>query len=286
LPEFLDSGDEWINDNPELIKLCKRAKAHKGALGWQGKLSNIQFLSKLLSLIGLKLKSRKVGQSMRCYHIDKEVINDPVRLQVLACIEQKFLETPAENLTESDWENAKNEAYGVSLENAPQTHTEHDVQAETPDSNFVYRNQGSGVSRNSEEKASKTEGDLGSSHVAISTPFGSELEQLVEALPFVETADEFAAVIKGSPMEAVGDAIALSGNQPRRKQLEGWLKALQKPVTQDCSQIPPGKLLRGNKHCYVGQIAEIFKTLKNYYETSLGSIPRIEVERGDWSFIS
>jgi hypothetical protein len=57
--------------------------------------------------------------------------------------------------------------------------------------------------------------------------FGSEIEQLMEALPFVETADEFAAVIEGSPVEVVEDAIALSGNQPRRRQLEQWHQALK-----------------------------------------------------------
>jgi len=57
--------------------------------------------------------------------------------------------------------------------------------------------------------------------------FGSEIEQLMEALPFVETADEFAAVIEGSPVEVVEDAIVLSGNQPRRRQLEHWYQALK-----------------------------------------------------------
>jgi len=227
LPEFLDASTEWSNESPELIELCKRAKAHNIALGWQGKLSNTQFLSKLLSLIGLKLKSRKVGQSVRCYHIDREVVNDPIRVQVLACIERKFAETPTENLTQIDWENAKNEAYEILSADASQPHTEQGVQAETPDPIFVYRNQGSGVSRKIEEKASEIEGDLGSSNVAIDTPLSSQLEQLVEALPFVEDAETFAAVIEGSPLEVVEDAIALSGSQPRRLQLHQWYESLK-----------------------------------------------------------
>jgi hypothetical protein len=59
---------------------------------------------------------------------------------------------------------------------------------------------------------------------------GSELEQLVEALPFVQTAEDFAAVVEDSFLEAVKEALALSGDQPRRKQLEAWLEEL--PPTQ------------------------------------------------------
>jgi hypothetical protein len=229
LPEFLDSSDEWADDTPELIQLCKKAKAHNNALGWQGKLSNIQFLGKLLKSIGLKLKSRKVGQNIRCYHINQEVVNDPIRVQVLACIERKFTETPAENLTQSDWENAINEAHGILPADVPQTHIEKSVQAETPDPNFVYRNQGSGVSTKLEEKASEIEEDLTSSNVAIEVAemgIGSELEQLIEALPFVDDAETFANVIEGSPLETVEDAIALSATLPLRSKLRGFYEAL------------------------------------------------------------
>jgi hypothetical protein len=61
---------------------------------------------------------------------------------------------------------------------------------------------------------------------------GSELEQLIEALPFVETVDDFAAVVEGSPRQAIEDAIALSGDQPRRIQLQGWLNVLNQPAEE------------------------------------------------------
>jgi len=251
LPEFLDSGDEWTNDTPELIELCKRAKAHSNALGWQGKLSNTQFLSKLLSLIGLKLKSRKLGQNIRCYHINQEVINDPIRLQVLACIEQKFTETPAEKLTQIDWENAKNEAYGILPVDAPQPHTDEGVQAETPDPIFVYRNQGSGVSRNLDEKATEIEEDLTNSNVAIEVAEGSEVEPLAkafescntvdvsiteadttigllaESLSTVESADEFKEISEWYEPTEVLDAIAASATLPLRSKLRGFYEALR-----------------------------------------------------------
>jgi hypothetical protein len=55
---------------------------------------------------------------------------------------------------------------------------------------------------------------------------GSELEQLVEALPFAESLEDFASIVEGSPLEAVEDAIALQPDQPRRRQLREWLETL------------------------------------------------------------
>jgi hypothetical protein len=55
----------------------------------------------------------------------------------------------------------------------------------------------------------------------------SELEQLVEALPFAESIEDFASIVEGSPLEAVEDAIALQPDQPRRRQLREWLEAVE-----------------------------------------------------------
>jgi hypothetical protein len=45
LPEFLDSGDEWTNDSPGLIELCKKLKRTSIATRMAGAaLSNTQFL--------------------------------------------------------------------------------------------------------------------------------------------------------------------------------------------------------------------------------------------------
>lgn len=244
LPEFLDSREEWTNDTPELVQLCKKAKAHSNALGWQGKLSNVKFLGNLLNLIGLKLKSRKIGQNIRCYHINREVVNDPIRVQVLACIERKFAETPAENLTQNDWENAKNEAHGILPVDAPQTQTEQGVQAETHDPNFVYRNQGSCVSRNLEEKASEIQEDLTSSNVAIEFAEGSEVEPLAKAfevlasttellaksLSTVESVEEFQDIAEWFEPAEVLDAIALLNDPIKQNQLEAWMAGSHNPV--------------------------------------------------------
>jgi hypothetical protein len=55
----------------------------------------------------------------------------------------------------------------------------------------------------------------------------SELEQLIEALPFADSVEDFASIVEGCSRETIENAIALSGNQPRRRQLEQWHQALK-----------------------------------------------------------
>jgi N-methylhydantoinase A/oxoprolinase/acetone carboxylase beta subunit len=64
----------------------------------------------------------------------------------------------------------------------------------------------------------------------------SELEQLVEALPFAETVEDFSLIVEGSSLEAVEEAIALSGSQPRRQQLTAWYEAIQQLASGEFSQ--------------------------------------------------
>jgi len=99
----------------------------------------------------------------------------------------------------------------------------------------------------------------------------SELEQLVEALPFAESPEDFASIIEGSPLEAVEDAIVMQDTQPRRQQLRYWLEAIQKPIEPslglkvgDCL-----KLLRG---VFEGRIARVVEVFDWGVETSLGAI--------------
>jgi hypothetical protein len=66
----------------------------------------------------------------------------------------------------------------------------------------------------------------------------SELEELIEALPFAQSPEDFVSVIEGSPLESVEDAIALQDTQPRRIQLQGWLDALAVRETAIAAQSP------------------------------------------------
>jgi hypothetical protein len=57
----------------------------------------------------------------------------------------------------------------------------------------------------------------------------SEVQELLQALPFAETVEDFTLIVEDSPLEAVEEAIALQDDQPRRQQLSQWLAALSKP---------------------------------------------------------
>jgi hypothetical protein len=64
----------------------------------------------------------------------------------------------------------------------------------------------------------------------------SELQQLLEALPFAESVEDFVSIVEDSPLETVEDAIALSGDQPRRQQLTAWYEAIQQLASGEISQ--------------------------------------------------
>jgi transcription antitermination factor NusG len=108
----------------------------------------------------------------------------------------------------------------------------------------------------------------------------SELEQLIEALPFAESIEDFASIIEDSPLEAVEDAIALSGDQPRRQQLRSWLEALQKS-SEPSLGFKLGDCLKRIKGVFEGQVAMITEVLDWGIETSLGTVAFIEISGWD-----
>jgi hypothetical protein len=72
----------------------------------------------------------------------------------------------------------------------------------------------------------------------------SELEELIEALPFAESVEDFASIIEGSPLEAVEDAFLYQEPQ-RRIQLQGWLDALavrESAIATQSSEADPIKV--------------------------------------------
>jgi hypothetical protein len=221
--QFLDPEVEWSNDSSEVLELVKQGKRHGNALGiYPGQQSNIRYLGSLLKQFGMKLKcTRKEGKDRRFYQLDQEALTDPTRLQVLACIENRFTQLE-EKL---DWESAINEAHGILPENDPLTQSGQDSQPTARTPQILYRNEVSPVSKNSDLQS---QGDREVLEAAAVQK--SELEQLIEALPFAQSPEDFASVIEGSSLQAVEDAIALSGDQPRRRQLREWLEALGESV--------------------------------------------------------
>ena len=68
---------------------------------------------------------------------------------------------------------------------------------------------------------------------------GSQVAELVEALPYCDSPQAFAAVIEGYSPETVEDAIALQDTQHRRKELKSWLEALSGVTETVSGERPP-----------------------------------------------
>jgi hypothetical protein len=278
--QFLDPEVEWSNDSPEVLELVKQGKKHSNALGvYPGQQSNIRYLGSLLKMLGMKLKcTRKEGKDKRFYQLDQEGLTTPTRLQVLACIENRFAQ-PEEKL---DWESAINEAHGIMPENDPLTQSGQAFQptARTPE--ILYRNEVPPASRN---LGLESQGDREVLEAAAGQK--SELEELIEALPFAESPEDFASIIEDSDLKTVEDAIALSGDQPRRQQLTQWLLETQS-VEPDSIQIRVGDRLRLAKDLFKttrGKLVEVLEWFGDWGETTYGSVTLTEIESGTWQLM-
>ena len=140
---FLDPSREWTNESPEVIALKKLGEKHSNAIGISpGKLAPMQYLSSLLSQLGLNLKSRKEGKTKRIYSLDVLALNDPTRNHVLRCIEERL----SQNRPKLNWEAAINEALGIPPENQDQSQSQQAIQPPAPAPQNVYISDGLGVS--------------------------------------------------------------------------------------------------------------------------------------------
>jgi hypothetical protein len=120
---------------------------------------------------------------------------------------------------------------------------------------------------------------------------GSELERLVEALPSCESAENLAAVIKGSALETVEDAIFMSSDPHRRKQLETWLRVLNQSSVEtepQPVQIKVGDRLRLAKNLFAttkGKVVQVLKSFGDLFETNWGTVALTEIESGTWELM-
>jgi hypothetical protein len=117
---------------------------------------------------------------------------------------------------------------------------------------------------------------------------GTALEQLVEALPFCETADDLACVIEGYAIEAVEDAIAMQDTQPRRLLLTKWLaSATTEPIEPvlPSFKVKVGDALERYIGYSKGQVAQVLQVFQDWLETSLGAVSFNEIESGSWLLI-
>jgi hypothetical protein len=236
---FLDPDKEWSNRSPELIALLDLGKKHSNALGRHpGNATPVQFLGNLLGLLGFKLKSRKDSEGKRWYKLNEEILNDPIRQQVLTCVEAKLTQ-PKEKI---DWESAIKEAHGIQTENQPETQAEQDSDSTAPSPKILYTNQLEGAVNNSTLESHDEDQVLGGVTEPVESMTAAKVEEvteaadgakLVEFLSVLSAVEAFAAVIEGYSEATVEDedAIASQNTQPERL-LNHWEVAAKVPAAE------------------------------------------------------
>lgn len=283
---FLDPDKEWSNESPELIALVESGKKYSNPLGKHpGKSTPVQFLGNLLGLFGLKLKSRKDNEGKRWYRLNQEVLNDPVRQQVLACVEKK-LSQPKEEI---DWEAAINEAHGVETSNQPKTQSEQGLNDTAPSPQVLYTNQVEGAVNNLESQG--VSGRVEPGVTQADEPM--TLVGLIDKLADVSSPDDFAAAVEGCATEMISDAIAMQDTQPKRSQLSKWYEELSFAV-ESGDEIPPRSLggrflaaLRSGAEALRELLAgmtqvEAWTALSDAEKLNQGDIERLPEVAPDW----
>jgi hypothetical protein len=207
---FLQPDSRWTQETPEVISFWEQGKDPQIArrIGIEvGDSDPCKYLGRVMDSYGLKREGDgKItlpnGQRARQYRLKPL---DPICQAIYDCVEAKVLAAVDEDETVLDWA-------GI-IEKTPSTEDEPQSQ------------QGVEAVHNPPSESINHQGVCGQV-----TGHHSELEQLIEALPFCETPEDFAAVVEDSPLEMVEDAIALQPDQPRRRQLTQWLESLNQPV--------------------------------------------------------
>jgi hypothetical protein len=209
---FVSPDAAWTQETPEVLHFWEQGKDPKIAkkIGCEvGESDPCGYVGKVLGSFSLKRDSSErvvlaSGKRARKYRLKPL---DPISKAIYDCIEARIMASIDEESIVLDWEEI--------LKKVPRPVAETPIEASvevghTLSGTTIY-NQGEGV---------QVEG------------VGSEFEQLVEALPFAQSAEDFASIVDGSPLETIEDAIALQDTQPRRIQLQGWLEALNQPLEE------------------------------------------------------
>ena len=92
------------------------------------------------------------------------------------------------------------------------------------------------------------------------------LEQLVEALPYCETVEDFTCVVEDYSLSMVEEAIVFQDTQPRRLLLTLWLEQLEEKST--LPELKIGSLLERMSGLAQGTLAVILQLIGEVLETS------------------
>jgi hypothetical protein len=289
---LLQPDMEWTNTSPFLVELSIKCRQHafilKSVLGISIKENDtpIQIAQKILrQCLGLSfqapIKRGAKGNQQRCY---PSVEITPLRQKILeawskrdaAAREAKSAAKVALNsLSPSAADPPATESSQLGVQGGGSSVTGRVIQSLDSDVEVGTRGNINTIPVVPTESAAYQD-------AANST----ELEQLIEALPFCETTDDLASVIEDYAIEVVEDAIAMQDTQPRRLLLTKWLaSATTEPIEPVLPSFQVGDALERLRGYSKGQVAQVLQVFQDWLETSLGAVSFNEIESGSWQLI-
>jgi hypothetical protein len=218
--EFVDVEDcdrVYEGDTPEAKKFLKQCLKQKDNLQTAlnilvtKKSSPISLANRILGRVGLRLEKLTRSNKDKRWRLSADLVNDLDRINVLKAFELR-------------WQMSQQEAEKKLEEKQAQTQSQQAIQPGGQSPCYIDQNI---------DRPPNFEGiSQGDNCLTLEVSVGqkSELEQLIEALPFADSVEDFASIVEGCSRETVENAIAFSGDQPRRQQLQSWLEALNEPI--------------------------------------------------------
>jgi DNA primase len=218
---FLNPESRWTQDSPEAVEFWEKGKDTRRAryIGTTvGDSNPCEYIGRVLDKLDIKRKCDRVknesGEKIRVYRVDTDYLSSAMRSAVYECVKQR-VESVVQNdslvlnwdvIAENSWANQTAQKLDIPTPETPSTQA---IEVGHLPPNFSI-NQGQGV-------PASEEGELTDQPT---------FEQLVEALPFVETQEELATVTQYYQRSDVEEAIALADTQPRRQELRRWYEAV------------------------------------------------------------
>ncbi|HEY9831293.1 MAG TPA: hypothetical protein V6D26_11990, partial [Stenomitos sp.] len=213
---FLNPESRWTQDSPEAVEFWEKGKDTRRAryIGTTvGDSNPCEYLGRVLNKLDIKRKCDRVkndaGEKIRVYRVDADYLSSPMRSAVYECIKQRVESVVQTDslvlnwhvIADNTWANQTVQKLDIPTPETPSTQA---IELGHLPPNFSI-NQGQGV-------PASERGELTNQPT---------FEQLVEALPFVETQEDLATVTQHYQRSDVEDAIALHPN-PLRQQLDAW----------------------------------------------------------------
>jgi hypothetical protein len=206
---FLKPESRWTQDSPEAIEFWEKGKDTRRAkyIGTTvGDSNPCEYVGRVLDKLDIKRKRdrprNESGEKIRVYRVDTDYLSSPMRSAVYECVKQRVESVVQTDSLVLNWD--------AIAENTWANQTDQKLDTPTPETPST---QPTGVGH-------LPPNSLNNQGLRVPVLESDPVTELIEALPYCDTPQIFAAVVENYSSEAVEDAIALQDSQPRRSELQ------------------------------------------------------------------